>query len=890
MIEQPYVNKLNPDIATEEQLTQNNDELIDYLADTGEADASEQVDKLRERANAAKAQAKAPGNNIFNKKMLAVSTDIRDILKDIRDNQIDEQDTSIKASPKVEDALPAIAASAMAKDGDGNILQGEGENTGSGFLGAFGAMSAGAMSTRLLSLARNPATLAALATAGTLAYIGSEVSGRYEQFETSNVEAERTEAAVAASTGLAGAAAGAWAGFTAMGTIGAIVGNMGFPIVGGLIGGVSAGITGAAAGAALGYYMGDKVGEYIADVWSGPLERIPDEQRNNPFTLHNYLTNALIPEMERNKARALSMSPAERAAAEEETGKDLDPENIQNGIDEFTALSQEALTPDFIQDWMVNKLELNNLDDENYQVQRRFLNNIMDQFKDTPYYEMGIPVIPEAAPEPGAIATGLASALDMVGLGEDDEDRAEAERKLEEANRIENFNTSNTLGEGGTAITLSRDWDNNYDILVRNGILSDDWGKNSIADRRKLEQLPLPVLRGILSDGYMDEPSTQILQNLIKERATTTTTTSTSVINGVMSTETTVTGGDPTVDIAPIQGMDRVSNMGTGPAIPAPYNVEGAPRDAETGTVGRLDGFRATVEQVQNGIRGNNVSPELERILQIAGTAAGVNVRVTSGGQMPLAEAQAAGATTYKNSQDQTIWSLNGRDVRIGSTRHDGGRAADIELLDRDGNVIRAASEDPRVIEFISAAVAAGAEGVGAGEGYMSGTRLHVDTVGTADGGSRTWGRGSRSANTPEFLAQAYAAGANGSYQLPTFDEEAVDSEAAQIGADAMLAIGATPNTANGSSVNTDIMGEAPTEQQYSVDSNGNLVTAQADANKQRREVAVFENAYALAQTTREYESGTRVASVGMNNININNNNRIQPPAEDNVRPLAVFA
>ena len=76
------------------------------------------------------------------------------------------------------------------------------------------------------------------------------------------------------------------------------------------------------------------------------------------------------------------------------------------------------------------------------------------------------------------------------------------------------------------------------------------------------------------------------------------------------------------------------------------------------------------VEDTAGKIRNRPIHPRLARILVAAGDLAGVEiVRVTSGGQMSLAEAKAKGATIVPGTKK---WRLpGGRIVRTGSTRHD---------------------------------------------------------------------------------------------------------------------------------------------------------------------------------------------------------------------------
>lgn len=145
---------------------------------------------------------------------------------------------------------------------------------------------------------------------------------------------------------------------------------------------------------------------------------------------------------------------------------------------------------------------------------------------------------------------------------------------------------------------------------------------------------------------------------------------------------------------------------------------------------------------------GNTVSYDLKgktrdqmpkkQLVSFAGSAAqeqGLQVKVFSGGQ------------------DST------GSKRTGSHRHDDGNAMDIQLT-RNGRRLSSSNKADQdyMAKFITQAVANGVEGVGCGHGYMNGN-IHLDLVGTSHGGSRTWGKGSRAANTPNWVKDAYAEG-----------------------------------------------------------------------------------------------------------------------------------
>lgn len=138
-------------------------------------------------------------------------------------------------------------------------------------------------------------------------------------------------------------------------------------------------------------------------------------------------------------------------------------------------------------------------------------------------------------------------------------------------------------------------------------------------------------------------------------------------------------------------------------------------------------------------VRNKPIATSLMNILKTAADEAKVDVVVFSGGQD---EKGTSGAS------------------RTGSIRHDNGLAADIWLYS-DGNRLRTDNADPVVAKFIAAAVAAGAKGIGAGPGYMNSVGIHIDLWGDK-AGSKTWGKGGRSAATPTYVAQAYQAGATG--------------------------------------------------------------------------------------------------------------------------------
>ena len=172
------------------------------------------------------------------------------------------------------------------------------------------------------------------------------------------------------------------------------------------------------------------------------------------------------------------------------------------------------------------------------------------------------------------------------------------------------------------------------------------------------------------------------------------------------------------------------------------------PLDQVTTASGTGEGY---VTYAMAGSRTLPIQAELMNILRTAAQAAGVNVAITSGGQVPASEG-----------------GVNGRN-RTGSNRHDKGYAADVRLT--DGNGTRLYTNDPAqlaiLLKFAEECRNAGATGIGMGNGYMSNGNVHVDIAwkgqqaGVISGilSNRYWGGGesaglsTSTANAPQYLA-----------------------------------------------------------------------------------------------------------------------------------------
>lgn len=137
------------------------------------------------------------------------------------------------------------------------------------------------------------------------------------------------------------------------------------------------------------------------------------------------------------------------------------------------------------------------------------------------------------------------------------------------------------------------------------------------------------------------------------------------------------------------------------------------------------------VTQSQSGIRNMPINDKLMGVLQKAAAEAGVAVNITSGAQPNFPQGP-----------------------RTGTTRHDiGVGAADLDLM-QNGRVLTDHNpEDVKIKrKFVEAAAAAGATGIGAGEGYMGASKIHVGFGKPATWGGAGWlsGLNLGSSTTPE--------------------------------------------------------------------------------------------------------------------------------------------
>ena len=151
----------------------------------------------------------------------------------------------------------------------------------------------------------------------------------------------------------------------------------------------------------------------------------------------------------------------------------------------------------------------------------------------------------------------------------------------------------------------------------------------------------------------------------------------------------------------------------------------------------------ATVDQsgIVGKIRDRQITAKLAKLLSDAADTAGIEtVFVYSGGQP---------GSTGKST---------------GGPRHNGGRAADLNLI-KGGHVLSFTNTkaDPAIVAFVTAAAALGSNGIGAGTDYMGPRGLHVGFgLDDNDTSEVVWGKDGKSINAPKWLRDAAQAGWSG--------------------------------------------------------------------------------------------------------------------------------
>lgn len=150
--------------------------------------------------------------------------------------------------------------------------------------------------------------------------------------------------------------------------------------------------------------------------------------------------------------------------------------------------------------------------------------------------------------------------------------------------------------------------------------------------------------------------------------------------------------------------------------------------------------LRIDQSALRGKVRDLPISRQLEDVLLKAGAAAGIDIIfVTSGGQP----------------------GTSGRSV--GSTRHNGGRAADLQLIVQGRTLSFSDLDGGDTVErFVTAAAANGAIGIGAGLAYMGSKTMHIGFGATVDDHRKiVWGKDGKSKFAPQWLRDAAERGWN---------------------------------------------------------------------------------------------------------------------------------
>ena len=199
------------------------------------------------------------------------------------------------------------------------------------------------------------------------------------------------------------------------------------------------------------------------------------------------------------------------------------------------------------------------------------------------------------------------------------------------------------------------------------------------------------------------------------------------------------------------QNVDRNGYYNNNQNFTNYYDDTNAPDYAQGGGTGTVTYGKG----IESATRNKKIQPELFKILENAAKAAGVTVVISSAGQ------------DYKGHGTR----------RTGSTRHDGGYAADILVYDGKRLCVTT-GRDAVMNKYITELGASGAQGLGAHPRYMGGTAIHVDLWGARKGGEM-WGEGG-TGSPPNAIVTAFREGKKRFQQKGYVDVLTVQNKAAE--------------------------------------------------------------------------------------------------------------
>ena len=184
-------------------------------------------------------------------------------------------------------------------------------------------------------------------------------------------------------------------------------------------------------------------------------------------------------------------------------------------------------------------------------------------------------------------------------------------------------------------------------------------------------------------------------------------------------------GVEPAKPLSAVEVPGGITSSYSPPAVDAgpeaPAETPAEPRPEPRGvTAGPQPHPHVDEQQSRANIRKQPLHASTVNVLEYAGAQTGIRAVVFSGGQ------------PHKGEEGP----------RTGSTRHDGGLAADVRLYDaKDGHLLNMNNPEDaaRMRAFGAKAVQAGATGIGAGEDYMGASSMHIGFGNEASWGGAPW-------------------------------------------------------------------------------------------------------------------------------------------------------
>ena len=299
--------------------------------------------------------------------------------------------------------------------------------------------------------------------------------------------------------------------------------------------------------------------------------------------------------------------------------------------------------------------------------------------------------------------------------------KAEADAELQAANARKAESEAAALAAGVTKEAIE---------LARRGQLADIEGKEEETEGKKEER------RG----KALENEEKQLFLDIFKQRAQG----KQKVLEGfglepsvvetpAVPAETGKPAPDPDADVGvePAKPLSAVEVPGgitssysppavdVGPEAPAETPAEPRPKPRGV-TAGPQPHPHVDEQQSRANIRKQPLHASTVNVLEYAGAQTGIRAVVFSGGQ------------PHKGEEGP----------RTGSTRHDGGLAADVRLYDaKDGHLLNMNNPEDaaRMRAFGAKAVQAGATGIGAGEDYMGASSMHIGFGNEASWGGAPW-------------------------------------------------------------------------------------------------------------------------------------------------------